>query len=137
MISGDSSKNFPSLWNGWQVKHIDTDSLQWKAEIADSDEEWEAEFAGQMPDRRSAWSGQPCATTEGVVTFHPVTDVMSKVLLQLACTPEDSVEKMGDGLGAMSICMQEELERLRAFVLESDGQEAGTPIDNLPNQAFL
>ncbi len=61
---------------------------------------------------------------------------MSKVRLQLAYTPENNVENVGDELGPMSLRMQSELERFKAFV-ESCGQEIGAPIDSLPYRAFL
>jgi hypothetical protein len=48
--------------------------------------------------------------------------------------PGDVIETVQDGLAAVSSCMQEELERFKAFA--ECGQAAGTSIDNLPYQSF-
>jgi len=118
-----------------QLKQLGNNPLQCKADITGQDPEWEAEITDQTPDHGSAQSCQLNALTEGVVTFQPVSDAMSKVLLQLAYTPDDAIETAQDGLGAVSSCMQEELEQFKAFA--ECGQATGTSIDNLPYQAFL
>jgi uncharacterized membrane protein len=115
-----------------QIKRFDNNPLQWNADSRD--QEWEPEITDQAPDHGGAQSYQPSSLTEGVVTFQPVSDAMSKVLLQLAYTPGDVIETVQDGLAAVSSCMQEELERFKAFA--ECGHAAGTSIDNLPYKAF-
>ena len=72
---------------------------------------------------------------KGVVTFKPISDVMSTVVLQLACSREGLVEHLEDGLEASSARIQKELKRFKAFV-ESCHQETGDWLTNLPYHAF-
>ena len=73
---------------------------------------------------------------KGVVIFQPISDVMSTVVLQLACTPEGFVEHVGDGAETPSLRIQKELKRFKAFV-ESCHQETGNWLDSLPYHAFF
>jgi uncharacterized membrane protein len=68
---------------------------------------------------------------KGVVTFQPISDVMSRVVLQLAYTPE----QVADGLEASSVRIQKELRRFKAFV-ESCNDVTGDWLNYLPYHAF-
>lgn len=64
-------EKFPQFMIGVkQSTETDTHRLYWKTEIAG----------------------------KGVVTFKPISDVMSTVVLQLACTPESIVERIREGV---------------------------------------
>ena len=91
-----------------QGKQINTYRLHWKAEIAG----------------------------KGVVTFQPISDVMSTVILQLAYTPEGVVDNVGEGVGVSSVRIQDELERFKAFV-ESCSRTTGNWLNHLPYHAFF
>jgi uncharacterized membrane protein len=116
-----------------QIKQFDDNPLQRKADSRGQDPEQEPEITDHPPHQDDPQLCQPSALTEGVVTFQPVSDAVSKVLL-LTYTPGDVIETVQDGLAAVSSCMQEELERFKAFA--ECGQAAGTSTDNLPYQAF-
>ena len=68
---------------------------------------------------------------KGVVTFHPISDVMSTVVLQLAYPPEH----VADGVEASSVRIQKELRRFKAFV-ESCNDVTGDWLNYLPYHAF-
>jgi len=119
---------------GKQVEPLDGNALQRKTEIVNQDTEWDSEVTCQTPYHRTVWASQPGAT-EGIVSFHAISYVMSKVLVQVPDTSEDVAEHVGDGLGAMSFRVQNDLERFKAFV-ETGRQETGTAIDSVPYQAF-
>jgi len=91
-----------------QGKQIDPSRLHWKAKIVG----------------------------EGVVTFHPISDVMSTVVLQLAYTRQDVVENDEDGVEVLSVRTRKELKRFKAFV-ESGGQVKGNWLTSLPYHAFF
>jgi uncharacterized membrane protein len=117
-----------------QVEGFNDNPWQWTAEIARQDEEWEVKILGRIAAQRLAESNRDGGISEGLVIFQPVSDIMSKVLLQLPYSSEDDVQNAA-GLEVVSSRMQGELERFKAFV-ESCCQESGTPIDSLPYQAF-
>ncbi len=120
---------------------INANPLYWKAEIASKGKEREGEFTEQTTGHPSASPHQSVGLTSGVVIFQPLSDAMSKVLLQLPYTPEGVVQNMGDGdgdgerMGVLSSRMQGELERFKTFI-ESRGQESGALLDYVPYQAF-
>ena len=102
-------EKFPQFMKGVkQGKHINTYRLYWNAEIAD----------------------------KRVVTFQPISDVMSTVVLQLAYTHEGAVEHVGDGVEVLSVRVRKELEQFKAFV-ESCSEETGNWLNSLPYHAFF
>ena len=91
-----------------QGKPINTHCLHWKTEIAG----------------------------KGVVTFKPISDVMSTVVLHFAYTPQGVVETEEDGVEVLSVRIRKELKRFKAF-LESGGQVKGNCLTSLPYHAFF
>ena len=98
-----------------QVEPLDGNAVQRKTEVVDQNTEWDSEITCQTPYYRMVWPSQPGAT-EGIVSFHAISDVMSKVLVQIPDTAQGAAEYAGDGLGAMSFRVQNDLGRFKAFV---------------------
>ena len=118
-------EEFPRFMEGVKaVKQLDDTHLHWKAEIAGQEREWDAEITEQTPDQRIAWTSRGGAINGGVVTFHRLSDVTSKVMLQLKYDPQGFVENVGDALGAVSLRVQGDLERFKEFI-EKRGCETG------------
>src|SRR5262249_53620155 len=69
------------------------------------------------------------------ITFNPISDVMSTVVLRLAYTPDGFVLHLGDGVETSSDRILKELRRFKAFV-ESCHRETGDWLDSLPYHAF-
>jgi len=118
-------EEFPHFMEGVkQVTQLDDTHLHWKAEIAGKEKEWDAEITEQMPDQRIAWTSRGGAVNDGIVMFQPLSDARSKICLQVAYLPEGFVENVGDELGAVSLRVQGDLERFKAFI-EARGRETG------------
>ena len=118
-------EEFPRFMDGVkEVTQLDDTRLHWKAEIAGQDKEWDAEITEQTPDQRIAWTSRGGAINGGVVTFHRLSDVTSKVMLQLKYDLQGFVENVGDALGVVSSRVQGDLERFREFI-EKRGRETG------------
>ena len=118
-------EEFPRFMEGVkEVKQLDDTRLHWKAEIAGQEKEWDAEITEQTPDQRIAWTSRGGAINGGVVTFHRLSDVTSKVMLQLEYDPQGFVENVGDALGVVSSRVQGDLERFKEFI-EKRGHETG------------
>jgi uncharacterized membrane protein len=107
-----------------QVTQLDDTHLHWKAEIAGKEKEWDAEITEQTPDQRIAWTSRGGAVNDGIVMFQPLSDARSKISLHVAYLPEGIIENMGDELGAISLRVQRDLERFKAFI-EARGRETG------------
>ena len=118
-------KEFPRFMEGVkEVTQLDARHLHWKAEIAGQGKEWDTEITAQTPDQRIAWTSRGGAINGGIVTFQRLSDVTSKVMLQLEYDPQGFVENVGDALGAVSSRVQGDLERFKEFI-EKRGRETG------------
>ena len=118
-------EEFPRFMEGVkQVRRLDDTHLHWKAEIAGKEKEWDADITEQTPDQRIAWTSRGGAVNDGIVMFQPLADARSKISLHVAYLPEGIVENMGDELGAISLRVQRDLERFKAFI-EARGRETG------------
>jgi uncharacterized membrane protein len=118
-------EEFPKFMEGVkQVTQIDDKRLHWKANIAGKEEEWNAEITEQIPDQRIAWTSRGGAMNAGVVTFHPLSEAKSKIMLQLEYDPKGFVEQVGDATGLVTQRVQGDLERFKTFI-ESRGRETG------------
>ena len=116
-------EEFPKFMEGVrEVTQIDDKRLQWKANIAGKDEEWNSEITEQIPDERIAWTSRGGAMNSGVVTFHRLSNGTSKLMLQLEYNPQGFVEKAGDAMGLVTLRVQRDLERFKIFT-ELRGQE--------------
>lgn len=102
-------EKFPQFMEGVkQGKHINTYRPHWKTEISD----------------------------KGVVTFQPISDAMSTVVLQIAYTSEGVAKNEEDGVEVLSVRIRKELKRFKAFV-ESGCQVKGDWLASLPYHAFF
>lgn len=118
-------ESFPQFMEGVKsVEQIDDRRLRWRAEIAGSEENWEAEITEQVPDERIAWKSTTGSPNAGVVTFHRLSDEDTRVMLQLDYEPQGMVQRVGDMLGAVEHRVQGDLERFKEF-LEAQGSETG------------
>jgi uncharacterized membrane protein len=118
-------EEFPKFMEGVrEVKQLDDTHLHWKADIGGKEKEWDAEITEQIPDERIAWRSRSGAMNAGVVTFHRLSDSMSKVMLQMEYDPEGVVENVGDAVGVVSQRVLGDLERFKRYI-ESRRQETG------------
>jgi len=118
-------EEFPRFMEGVQeVRQMDDTHIHWVAEIAGKKEEWDARITEQTPDQRIAWTSEGGAMNAGVVTFHKLEDMKTRVMLQMDYEPEGFVESAGDALGFVSRRVEGDLGRFKEFI-EDRGQETG------------
>ena len=118
-------EEFPKFMEGVkEVKQLDDKRLQWKASIAGKDEEWNSEITEQIPDQRIAWTSRGGAMNAGIVTFQPLSEGKSKLMLQLEYVPQGVAEKAGDAMGLVTQRVEGDLQRFKSYI-ESRGRETG------------
>jgi uncharacterized membrane protein len=118
-------EEFPRFMEGVkQVRQLNDKHLHWKAEIAGQEKEWDAEITEQIPDQRIAWTSRGGMMTAGVVTFQPLSEAKSKVMLHMEYDPKGVVENVGDAVGAVGQRIEGDLERFKQYI-ETRGQETG------------
>jgi len=118
-------EEFPRFMEGVEeVRQLNDTKLHWKAEVGGKKKEWDAKITEQLPDQRIAWRSEAGDENGGVVTFHKLDAHKTRIMLQLADEPANSVESIGDKLGFMSRRLQGDLDRFKKFI-EARGQETG------------
>ncbi|GGP45653.1 SRPBCC family protein [Streptomyces melanogenes] len=75
----------------------DDTSSDWKLKVFWSSRSWKAHTTEQVPDARIAWTSEGAkGTTKGVVTFHPLGDSLTRVLLVVEYYPKGLFERTGN-----------------------------------------
>jgi uncharacterized membrane protein len=108
------------------VDQTDEVTSTWRAKVFKSRRNWKATITEQIPDRRIAWTAEGGkGTTKGVVTFHPLADDLTQVLLVLEYYPQGLVEKTGNIWRAQGRRARLDLKHFRRFVMMR-GEETGS-----------
>ena len=128
-------EEFPRFMDGVEeMRQLDDTHLHWVAELGGSRHEWDAVITEQHPDERVAWRNTDGKDNAGVVTFHRLDDVRSRVMVQIDFVPEGIKEKLGSALGAPDRRVQGDLERFKELI-ESRGRESGSWRGEVPREA--
>ena len=118
-------EDFPQFMSSvHEVRQLDDKHLHWKANVAGEEKEWDAEITEQIPDKRIAWRSVTGVPNGGVVTFHKISDDVTRVALQMDYQPEGPLEKLGDAFGAVRMEARGNLQKFKEM-LESRGKETG------------
>jgi uncharacterized membrane protein len=118
-------EEFPRFMEGVEkIIQQDDKRLHWVVEIGGQTREYDATITEQTPDQRIAWAADGDTTNAGVVTFHRISDDVTKVMLQVEYEPDGLVEKAGDLLGIVKGRVKGDLGRFKEFI-ESRGSETG------------
>jgi uncharacterized membrane protein len=128
-------EDFPEFMEGVEsIAQLDQTHLHWIAKIDGVRREWDAEITEQHPEERVVWRATSGTTNAGVVTFHRIDDITTRVMLQLKVEPEGLVEKAGDLLGVVKRQAVGDLNRFKAFI-EEKGEASGRWAGNVDRPA--
>jgi len=118
-------EDFPQFMASVQeIRQLDDKHLHWKANVAGEEKEWDVEITEQIPDKRIAWRSTSGVPNGGVVTFHKISDDVTRVTLQMDYEPEGALEKLGDAFGAVRMETRGNLQKFKDM-LEKRGRETG------------
>jgi cobalamin biosynthesis protein CobT len=108
------------------VEQTSETESNWRVKVFKSRRSWKANITEQVPDRRIAWSSEgPKGSTSGVVTFHPLADDLTRVLLSMRYYPQGLFEKTGNIWRAGGRRARLDLKNYRTFIT-SEGKETGS-----------
>jgi uncharacterized membrane protein len=112
-------QEFGSFTKGVEsVEQADEVTTNWRAKVFKSRRSWKASVTEQIPDRRIAWTSQGAkGSTKGVVTFHPLADDLTQVLLVIEYYPQGLFEKTGNIWRAQGRRARLDLKHFRRFVM--------------------
>jgi len=107
-----------------EIRQLDDKHLHWKANVAGEEKEWDVEITEQIPDKRIAWRSTSGVPNGGVVTFHKISEDITRIALQMDYQPEGALEKLGDAFGAVRMEARGNLQKFKDL-LEKRGRETG------------
>ncbi|MEI7034734.1 SRPBCC family protein [Streptomyces pratensis] len=100
------------------VEKADDTSSNWKVKVAKSTRSWKANVTEQVPDERITWTTEGAkGTVKGVVTFHAITEDLTRVLLVLEYFPKGLFEKTGNLWRAQGRRARLDLKLYRKFIM--------------------
>jgi uncharacterized membrane protein len=118
-------EDFPRFMDGvMEVRQIDDTHLHWRASLAGTEKEWDAEIIEQVPDQVIAWRSISGVPNAGAVRFEPLSPERTRVSLEMEYEPQNAVEKAGDALGIVSRKLDRTIEDFSDFI-ERRGRETG------------
>jgi uncharacterized membrane protein len=107
-----------------KVEQRDDTTLVWHENIWGIRRQWEAEIVEQVPDERIVWRSRGGVQTTGVVTFHRLSDRLTRVYLNVDFQPKGLFEKTASGFRLSRKAIKSDLMRFKAYV-EMRDEETG------------
>jgi uncharacterized membrane protein len=107
-----------------KVEQRDDTHLVWHEKIWGVNRQWEAEITEQRPNERIAWKSLSGTATTGVVTFHSLSDRLTRIEVNLDFQPHGLFEKTASGLRMSRRALKSDLMRFKAFI-ETREDETG------------
>lgn len=118
-------ESFPRFMEGVEEVRQTGDRLtHWRTTIGGVTREFDAEIAEQRPDERIAWRAVGGVHQAGVVTFHRLDDLNTRVHLQMELETEGAAETLGAATGIIGARISGDLERFKEFI-EARGAATG------------
>ncbi|MFL1381333.1 MULTISPECIES: SRPBCC family protein [unclassified Nocardiopsis] len=104
----------------------DETSSRWNAKVLWSNRSWEATITEQIQDYRIAWESEgEKGTTKGAVTFHPLGENLTKILLVVEYRPVGLFERTGNIWKAQGRRLRLDLKHYRRHLMMMAQEEAG------------
>jgi uncharacterized membrane protein len=110
-------ESFPKFMTGVEkVEQTTPTRTHWRTSIGGVTREFDAEITEQHPDERVAWRSVDGPDHAGVVTFHRLDDLTTRVHLQMEYEARTLTEKAGSALGVVSHRIQDDLGRFKELI---------------------
>jgi len=113
------------------VQQKGDDRVSWQEKIWFSKREWEGRITEQRKNELIAWKTTKGTQHKGIVSFHPLGDRLTRVMVTMEFEPTGMIEKMGSGMRFVKRAVQSDLARYKAYVELADAKG----IDYRPNQS--
>jgi uncharacterized membrane protein len=110
-------EEFPSFMHRVErVEQRDDTTLMWHENIWGVRRSWEAEIIEQTPSERIVWRSKSGPQQTGVVTFHRLSDRLTRVQVNLDFQPQGLFEKTASGFRMARRALRSDLMRFKAFM---------------------
>jgi uncharacterized membrane protein len=98
------------------------DRVSWQEKIWFSKRDWEGRITDQRKNELIAWKTTKGTQHKGVVSFHPLGDRLTRVMVTMEFEPTGMIEKMGSGMRFVKRAVQADLARYKAYVELGDAK---------------
>ncbi len=116
-----------------KVVQLDDVTMRWNTNIDGVEREFTTTITEQVPDMRIAWTTRRGETDHaGVITFHKISDEVTRLTVQMDVEPDGAIEKIGSFLGFDDRAVEQDLKNFASFIEErrtSTGSWRGTVQD--------
>jgi uncharacterized membrane protein len=112
-------QEFASFMKGVEsVDQTDEVGSNWRVKVFKSRRNLKGTVTEQIPDRKIAWTTDGAkGTVKGVVTFHPLADDLTQILLVMEYYPQGLFEKTGNIWRAQGRRARLDLKHFRRFIM--------------------
>jgi uncharacterized membrane protein len=99
-----------------RIEQRDDTTLMWHENIWGVRRSWEVEITDQTPCERIAWRSKSGPQTLGVVTFHRLSDQLTRICVTVDFQPQGLFEKTASGTRISRRALSSDLMRFKAFI---------------------
>jgi uncharacterized membrane protein len=99
-----------------RIEQRDDSTLMWHENIWGVRRSWEVEITDQSPCERIAWRSKGGPQTVGVVTFHRLSDNLTRIMVTLDFQPKGLFEKTASGTRISRRALTSDLMRFKGFI---------------------
>ena len=118
-------EDFPKFMHRVEkIEQRDDTHLVWHENIWGVRRQWEVEITEQRPNERIAWKSLSGTHTTGVVTFHRLSDRLTRIEVNVDFQPHGLLEKVASGVRMSRRALKSDLMRFKAFI-EMREEETG------------
>jgi uncharacterized membrane protein len=107
------------------AEQIDDCTVAFSTKVWGINRRFEAEILEQAPDRRIEWDVTEGMAHTGVVTFHEISDRLTRIEVTLDVEPHGLIEKAGRGMRFVKRAVRGDLHRFKAYVELNEESEKG------------
>jgi uncharacterized membrane protein len=99
-----------------KVEQLDDATLMWHENIWGIRRSWKAEITEQRPCERIVWRSTNGPKQAGVVTFHPLSERLTRIQVNLDFQPQGLFEKTASGMRVSRRALRSDLMRFKAYL---------------------
>ena len=110
------------------VEQVDETTVSFQAKIWGISKRFEAEIVEQRPDERIEWNVTDGYAHTGVVTFHSLSENLTRIDLSLDIQPSNIIDKASRGMRFAKRAVRGDLHRFKAWVELDKEQKEGSRV---------
>jgi hypothetical protein len=104
------------------VEDKGSDRVSWQEKIWFSKRQWEGRITERRKNERIVWKTTNGMNHKGIVSFHPIGDNLTRVMVDMEFEPNGMIEKMASGMRFVKRAVQADLARFKAYVEMEDAK---------------